>query len=111
MSWQLLVLSLPTKNATARMRSWRALKARDAVPRLDRAAYCGRVWATRRRPWVDRLASAWLIRRLIDTDARFLWLQSPADCPKTALGLDFDGATFSHLGQRVTFAFQNEGAP
>ena len=77
--------------------------ARDAVPRLDRAAYRGRVWATRRRPWVDRLASAWLIRRCIDPDARFLWLKSPADCPKKAVGFDFDGAAFSHVGARVTF--------
>ena len=77
--------------------------AHDAVPRLDRAGFRRRVWATRRRPWVDRLASAWLIRRFIDPEARFLWLKSPADCPKKALGFDFDGATFSHVGARVTF--------
>jgi hypothetical protein len=77
--------------------------ARDAVPRLDRADYRGQVWATRRRPWVDRLASAWLIRRFIDTDARFLWLKSPGDCPQRAVGFDFDGAAFSHVGARVTF--------
>lgn len=75
----------------------------SSVPRLRRDAYRGRVWATRQRPWVDRLASAWLIRRFIDTEARFLWLKSPADCPKNALGFDFDGATFSHVGHRVTF--------
>jgi hypothetical protein len=74
-----------------------------AIERLDAADYRGRVWATRRRPWIDRLASAWLIRRFIDPDARFLWLKSPADCPKRALGFDFDGATFTHVGARVTF--------
>ncbi|MDA8483362.1 chromate resistance protein [Pseudomonas resinovorans] len=63
----------------------------------------GRLWATRKRPWVDRLASAWLIRRFIDPGARFLWLESPSDCPTDALGFDFDGATFSHVGNRVTF--------
>lgn len=73
------------------------------IRRLDRADYQGRIWATRRRPWVDRLASAWLIRRCIDPDARFLWLKAPADCPKKALGFDFDGATFTHVGTRVTF--------
>jgi hypothetical protein len=77
--------------------------AREAVPKRERAAYRGRVWATRCRPWVDRLASAWLIRRLIDPEARFLWLKSPADCPKKAVGFDFDGAEFSHVGARVTF--------
>ncbi len=65
--------------------------------------YQGRLWATRRRPWVDRLASAWLIRRFIDPAARFLWLAQPQDCPPDALGFDFDGATFSHIGHRVTF--------
>jgi hypothetical protein len=73
------------------------------IKRLDPAAYRGRTWATRARPWVDRLASAWLIRRFIDPKARFLWLKHPADCPKKALGFDFDGAAFSHVGQRVTF--------
>jgi hypothetical protein len=77
--------------------------AARAVERLDMAQYQGRVWATRRRPWVDRLASAWLIRRFIDPQARFLWLKSPADCPKRALGFDFDGATFTHSGAMVTF--------
>ncbi|MGH8355075.1 MAG: chromate resistance protein ChrB domain-containing protein, partial [Pseudomonas sp.] len=70
---------------------------------VERAAYRGRVWATRRRPWVDRLASAWLIRRFLDPDARILWLAAPEDCPADALGFDFDGAAFSHVGNRVTF--------
>ena len=74
-----------------------------SIARLDPAAYRGRTWATRQRPWVDRLASAWLIRRFIDPDARFLWLKRPADCPRKAVGFDFDGATFSHVGARVTF--------
>ena len=65
--------------------------------------YQGRSWATRQRPWVDRLASAWLIRRFIDPEARFLWLASPVDCPGDALGFDFDGATFTHVGAKVTF--------
>ncbi len=65
--------------------------------------YQGRTWATRQRPWVDRLACAWLIRRFIDRQARLLWLASPADCPSDALGFDFDGATFSHVDGRVTF--------
>jgi hypothetical protein len=73
------------------------------VPRLDASKYRGRIWATRRRLWVDRVASAWLIRRFIDSDARFRWLAKPSDCPKSALGFDFDGATFTHVGDRVTF--------
>lgn len=74
-----------------------------AIRRLMPADFRNRVWATRRRLWVDRLASAWLIQRFIDRDARFLWLDTPADCPSDALGFDFDGATFSHVGAKVTF--------
>jgi hypothetical protein len=73
------------------------------VARLDPAKFQGRTWATRRRLWVDRVASAWLIRRFIDRDARFRWLNKPSECPKSALGFDFDGATFTHVGDRVTF--------
>lgn len=73
------------------------------IPLRHIADYQGRLWATRRRPWVDRLACAWLIRRFIDTEARLLWLASPLDCPKDALGFDFDGAVFSHIGPKVSF--------
>ena len=73
------------------------------IPRLEVARYQGRTWATRHRLWVDRVASAWLIKRFIDRDARFRWLAKPSDCPKSALGFDFDGATFTHVGDRVTF--------
>jgi hypothetical protein len=74
-----------------------------ALSRRDPGEYRRRLWATRRRPWVDRLASAWLIRRHIDPEARFLWLAQPADCPDGAVGFDFDGAEFSHVGARVSF--------
>ena len=73
------------------------------IPRCDLSAYQGRVWATRRRLWADRVASAWLIRQFIDREARFHWLASPVDCPPDALGFDFDGAAFTHVGDRVTF--------
>lgn len=77
--------------------------AEGDIQRLDREEYQGRTWATRNRPWADRLASAWLIRRFIDPRAKFLWLKSPKDCPKRALGFDFDGAAFTHIGGKVTF--------
>ena len=62
-----------------------------------------KIWVTRSRPWVDRLASAWLIRRFIDPEARFLWLEDIAACPADGVGFDFDGARFSHVDSRVTF--------
>jgi hypothetical protein len=71
--------------------------------RANRADYQKRVWATRKSPWVDRLASAWLIKRFIDRDARFAWLERPSALPKKAVGFDFDGAEFTHVKNRVTF--------
>jgi hypothetical protein len=73
------------------------------IRRLASADYSGQTWATRKNLWVDRMASAWLIRRFIDRKAKFLWLDNPKKCPKAALGFDFDGATFTHVGGRVTF--------
>ncbi len=73
------------------------------IRRLASVDYSGRTWATRKNLWVDRMASAWLIRRFIDKRAKFLWLDNPKKCPKTALGFDFDGATFTHVDGRVTF--------
>ena len=69
----------------------------------DRARYHKRVWATRKAPWVDRLASAWLIKRFIDRDAKFVWIARPSECPKKAVGFDYDGAEFTHVKNRVTF--------
>jgi hypothetical protein len=76
------------------------------IPRLDPRKFKGKRWATRARPWVDRLACAWLIRRFIDTQARFVWLADPAGstpAPRGTLGFDYDGARFTHVGARVSF--------
>lgn len=80
-----------------------AARVKGAIEALDAADYQGRTWATRRRPWVDRLASAWLVRRFIDPSARFVWLKPSAKPPKSALGFDFDGARFTHVAGKVTF--------
>jgi hypothetical protein len=69
----------------------------------DRKDYRGRTWATREHLWIDRVASAWLIRRFIDPKAKFLWLKRVKDCPKSAVGFDFDGAEFTHVDSKVTF--------
>ena len=73
------------------------------ISHLSVTDYQGKIWATRCHPWVDRLASAWLIRRFIDPKAHFLWLESITDCPSDAISFDFDGANFSHVGNYVTF--------
>jgi len=69
----------------------------------NRKDYRRRLWATRERLWVDRVASAWLIRRFIDPEAKFIWLKRVKDCPKRAVGFDFDGAEFTHVDSKVTF--------
>ena len=62
----------------------------------------GRQWITRRRPHVDRLASAWLIKRFIDPEATFLFAD-PKDFPAGAIPFDAPGAEFSHVGEDCTF--------
>ena len=77
--------------------------AHEKIKRRERKDYRGRTWATRERLWIDRIASAWLIRRFIDPEARFVWLKRIKDCPKKAVGFDFDGAEFTHVDSKVTF--------
>ncbi len=81
-------------------------QAPHGIARLDPRKFQGKRWATRARPWVDRLACAWLIRRFIDPEARFVWLADPAGstpAPRGAVGFDYDGARFTHVGARVSF--------
>lgn len=75
----------------------------SAIPTRVIKNYQGRTWATRKRPWVDRLGTAWLIQRFVDKTPTFTWLTDPTTCPTSALGYDFDGATFTHVGEKVTF--------
>jgi hypothetical protein len=77
--------------------------APGTIPRLDRRDFQARTWATREQLWIDRVCSAWLIRRHIDARAKFLWLKRAKDCPKKAIGFDFDGARFTHVGGKVSF--------
>jgi hypothetical protein len=81
-------------------------QASHGIARLDARRFQRKRWATRARPWVDRLACAWLIRRFIDPEARFVWLPDPAGstpAPRGAIGFDYDGARFTHVGSRVSF--------
>jgi hypothetical protein len=77
--------------------------ARGKVRSLDPAKYRNRKWVTRKDLWVDRLASAWLIQRFIDSGAKFLWADRPLDRQRGSVGFDFDGAEFTHVGGRVTY--------
>ncbi len=71
---------------------------------IDRDAYRGRLWVTRPRPGVDRMSSAWLIRRFIDTDARFAFAVDRESLPAAdAIAFDMFGVELSHQGEGCTF--------
>lgn len=57
------------------------------------------LWSTAPRPHVDRCATAWLIRRFIDPEARFVFGPAPAG----ATPFDMPGAAYGHHGDACTF--------
>jgi hypothetical protein len=67
------------------------------------ASYRGKLWVTRPRPGVDRMASAWLIRRFIDPDARFDFVADRAAAPAPSVPFDMFGVEFTHRGELCTF--------
>jgi hypothetical protein len=74
----------------------------EPPPMLDLTTLRRRRWVTRPRPHVDRVASAWLIKRFIDTDAVFVFAP-PAEFPKDAIPFDAPGVELSHHGEDCTF--------
>ena len=62
-----------------------------------------RTWATRKPPWADRLACAWLIRRFVDPEAKLVWLDKAETPPANTLGFAYDGAHFANDETRVTY--------
>ncbi len=72
-----------------------------AVPSARKEDYHGRTWATRPRPYVDRLASAWLIRRFIDPKATIRYTLAPKSDEVT---FDMEeGGEFGHIANLCTF--------
>ena len=69
----------------------------------DSRLYQGRFWVTRPRPGVDRMASAWLIRRFIDPGARFGFFTDAKAAPGDAVPFDMFNAGFGHQAERCTF--------
>jgi len=86
------------------MRTRRPESARREEPRptLDLGTLRGRRWVTRPRPQVDRIASAWLIKRFIDSTAEFVFAP-PAEFPKDAIPFDAPNVELSHQGEDCTF--------
>ncbi|MBI3353358.1 MAG: chromate resistance protein [Nitrospirae bacterium] len=82
-------------------------RAVSAVALVLRQAkdYQGRTWATRKRPYVDRMASAWLIKRFIDRDASFKFIDEEeiGHLNRDAAAFDIRGGEFTHQGDLCTF--------
>ncbi len=84
----------------------RSAAEREAVTgsaKADRAGYQQKLWVTRPRPGIDRVGSAWLIRRFIDPKARFGFVTDAKAAPEASIPFDMFGAGFGHEGDRCTF--------
>lgn len=60
-------------------------------------------WATRASIHIDRTSSAWLIRRFIDPEAEFVFVEDIEDAPADATPFDMRGVEYGHHGQDCTF--------
>lgn len=69
------------------------------------ADYQGKLWVTRKKPFIDRMASAWLIKRFIDKDAAFGFVAEDdlESLGKDTIAYDIMGGEFTHLGDMSTF--------
>ena len=72
---------------------------RSAVPA---SAYRGRTWVTRTRPGIDRMASAWFIRKFVDPNAQFSFVASGKAVPAKRVPFDMYGVEFGHQGSHCT---------
>jgi hypothetical protein len=66
----------------------------------QKAQFQGRRWVTRRRPGVDRMASAWLIRHFVDFKAVFAFVDTPVE---SDVPFDMYAGGFGHRGGLCTF--------
>ncbi len=75
---------------------------KKTLPRLEAENYRGKTWLTRPRPEIDRVGSAWLIRRFIDPRARFIFAAAvPSN--REVIPFDMVDVEFSHHGDCCTF--------
>jgi len=83
----------------------RAVETRPHAPRGQRRGALpprGSTWVTRPRPHIDRIASAWLIKRFYDPEAKFEFADA-ADAARKGTPFDVLGAEFGHHGDDCTF--------
>ena len=75
----------------------------DETPRTVQKSYHQRLWVTHRPAQIDRLATAWLIRRFIDVAGEVRFIDKYAQAGDDTVSFGFDGAAFSNSGERLTF--------
>lgn len=93
------------KQAEAQMTQIDALlrESRVSKRRRNTANYSGRTWVTRKDVHVDRIASAWLIRRFVDPKARFKFVAARGYRPQPdEIRFDMFDAEFTHEGNQCT---------
>jgi len=89
--------------ATAkRLRAVETLPSAGSRARRVSVPPLGSTWVTRPRPHIDRIASAWLIKRFCDPSARFAFADA-ADAARKGIPFDILGAEFGHHGEDCTF--------
>jgi hypothetical protein len=71
--------------------------------RRRRKEYLNRTWVTRPRPGIDRVSSAWLIRKFIDENARFAFADDARKLPDAVPFDMFQPGGFGHRGDDCTF--------
>jgi hypothetical protein len=72
-------------------------------PALKRLDFKGTTWVTRPRPGIDRMASAWLVRRFVAPDARFAFVAAGASPGPRQVPFDMPDVEFGHHGAHCTF--------
>lgn len=80
----------------------RAVRGDESSGSSRRDAFQRRMWVTRPRPGIDRMGSAWLIKRFIDPEARFGFVEPPPGAGD-AVPFDMFGVEFTHRGEWCTF--------
>ncbi len=80
-------------------------KPEKLMVQKDRKDYQRKTWVTRKRPYVDRMASAWLIRRFIDPKAVFKFIKEDetTDPERGPVFFDMKNGEFTHQGDLCTF--------
>lgn len=90
------------ERALASLQEPQAKQSLPDVGKVSRSAYQNRKWVTRPRPGVDRVMSAWLIRKFIDPKAHFVFANEDQK-PTDAVPFDMYEGGFGHRGEDCTF--------